>query len=386
MSDTAPKIWGISMKYISLVTLTLQNSSLILVMHYSRVMPGFTRDSRYLASTAVLMNELIKLFICLTAATYESHGRLGLVFKQVFSHDCWKLAIPAGLYTLQNSLQYVAVANLDAATFQVTYQLKIITTALFSVILLRRQLFKHQWVSLVILTLGIAIVQVPAEAITNLLDVAWSMLGKNDQHHPHSPPGRKLESRMFSGGEAAASEMNGSVGMIAVLTACSLSGLAGVYFEKVLKGTSTTLWVRNIQLSFFSLFPAALIGCGIYDREAISEFGFFHGYNGVVWTAILLQAFGGIVVALCVKYADNIVKNFATSISIIISCIASVMFFDFHVSLAFITGSIMVIYATYLYGRPAPNPKNLIPLSQSADSPSSGSESLEENSIKLNRM
>lgn len=51
-----------------------------------------------------------------------------------------------------------------------------------------------------------------------------------------------------------------------------------------------------------------------------------------MWTAIVFQAIGGVLTSLCIHYADNIAKNFATSISIIISFIFSLWFFGFEVS------------------------------------------------------
>jgi UDP-sugar transporter A1/2/3 len=76
-----------------------------------------------------------------------------------------------------------------------------------------------------------------------------------------------------------------------------------------------------------------IIGVIFKDGEEIAKNGFFDGYNSVVWTAIVFQAFGGVLVAMCINYADNIAKNFATSISIIISFLFSVWFFDFQVTL-----------------------------------------------------
>ncbi|KAF3179017.1 hypothetical protein TWF106_001378 [Orbilia oligospora] len=358
MVDNARKAYfmGIPMKHVSLVTLTFQNSALILIMHYSRIMPS-SPGGRYLTSTAVLMNEVIKFLICSLVALHDQSNRDGphtswfatatTVYNEVFKTDSWKLAIPAALYTLQNSLQYVAVSNLDAATFQVTYQLKILTTALFSVSMLGRKLSARRWVSLVLLTLGVAIVQLPSpdpdasgegakSTLKAIRDLIENRSATYDGIHKDNDP---------------ASQMNRSLGLSAVIVACTISGLAGVYFEKVLKGTSATLWVRNIQLSFYSLFPAFFIGVAWKDGAEIARRGFFDGYNGVVWTAIGFQALGGIVVALCVNYADNIAKNFATSISIILSCVASIYFFDFQLSMQFLIGSMIVLFATYLYSK-----------------------------------
>lgn len=49
-----------------------------------------------------------------------------------------KMAVPSCLYVVQNNLNYIAMKNLDAPTFQLLYQLKILTTALFSVVMLDR--------------------------------------------------------------------------------------------------------------------------------------------------------------------------------------------------------------------------------------------------------
>lgn len=43
------------------------------------------------------------------------------------------------------------------------------------------------------------------------------------------------------------------VGLLAVIIACVLSGFAGIYFEKILKTSHVSIWIRNVQMSVLAL-------------------------------------------------------------------------------------------------------------------------------------
>lgn len=65
----------------------------------------------------------------------------------------------------------------------------------------------------------------------------------------------------------------------------------------------------------------------------------------------MLKVLSGLTVALVVKYADNILKGFAVSISILLSTFVSFYFLnDFEPSVGFFCGAFLVIIATFLYG------------------------------------
>jgi len=76
----------------------------------------------------------------------------------------------------------------------------------------------------------------------------------------------------------------------------------------------------------------------------------------VVLIIIILQSVGGILVAVVVKYADNILKGFATSSAIVISCVVSVYLFDVTLSVQFIIGTVFVMLSIYLYAKFVPRP------------------------------
>ncbi|KAG2188707.1 hypothetical protein INT44_003846, partial [Umbelopsis vinacea] len=387
-------IWGIPLKYLSLIILVVQNSALILVMRYTRA--SVPEDQLYLASTAVVMSEVMKALACI-ALLFFAPPPGKRTFKRLTRNlnrelivqwrETLKLSIPAGLYLIQNNLQYLAVSNLDAATFQVTYQLKIITTAFFSVIILRRSLNKLKWIAITLLTIGIALVVLPRNATLSTFGSFLSQTTLSDDRSDD----------MDDAVDSVGNQSN-LKGYVAVLLACFLSGLAGVYFEKILKSPvvkpqpkytrfesvgdkelgedsnsrkssveldeedpvsgmeddgvpqSAQVWVRNIQMSLFSLLFGLVFVVGIQDGRKVATDGFFAHYNILTWVVISIQAIGGLIVALVVKYADNILKGFATSISIILSMLVSVWLFNFVISGPFVLGAALVIFATRLYG------------------------------------
>src|SRR5271156_618336 len=77
-------------------------------MHYSRIMP-VVNGARYFTSTAVLLNEILKLVICV-AVVIRDKNREGIPWSihspraEIFGGDAWKLTIPAALYTVRAPL------------------------------------------------------------------------------------------------------------------------------------------------------------------------------------------------------------------------------------------------------------------------------------------
>lgn len=192
--------------------------------------------------------------------------------------DTSKLAIPSGLYAIQNNLLFLALTYLNAATYQVTYQLKILTTALCWVFMLKKTIEKHQWFSLFMLAVGVAL-------------VTW--------------PSPEEETKRLAT-QSQITWMQQCIGFGAVLLASLTSGFAGVYFERVLKTGPVSVWVRNIQLGNFysieyegkniartllamfgSIFGLLIVLC--FDYKAVMDKGFFQGYTTIVWIVVFLQ-------------------------------------------------------------------------------------------------
>ncbi|EPB67174.1 Nucleotide-sugar transporter, partial [Ancylostoma ceylanicum] len=74
-----------------------------------------------------------------------------------------------------------------------------------------------------------------------------------------------------------------------------------------------------------------------------------HGFDWAVWVTIAISAFGGLVVAVVIKFADNILKAFATSFAIVLNCILAYFLFNFRPTMFFVVGASFVIGAVFVY-------------------------------------
>jgi len=304
------------LKWAVLFVLVVQTSVTVTLFRLS--LTG--SSEHYLGSSVVLSTEILKYIMCLLLLLCQHRCSLGSAIQGYFSEVVNKprqtalLSVPACLYTVQNNILVLALKHLDAATFQVTYQLKIITTAGFSVVLLGKILDPRQWLSLIMLTAGVGIVQIPA---------TWT---------------------------ATSIEQDKLTGLCAVLVACFSSGFAGVFYEKLLKNSSQpSIIIRNLQLGIFSILFGS-INMLYRDWDAITETGVFRGYSIVVWIVIGLQSVGGLLVAATIKYADNIFKGFATSLSILLSALLSWLITeDLRPGIQFVVGTALVLLSSGIY-------------------------------------
>lgn len=323
-------------KAAALGALVLQNTGLAVTMRLSRI--DKSPDQYYIASTAVVAAETIKVIMVMVLRLLERRksppetswrSELRALYTPAF--DVGSILFSSALYVVQNNLQYIATGSLPAAVYQVSVQLKTLTAALVAYCAYGKTITFAQWVSIFILTAGTIMVQLSAT-------VAKS-----------------------------AANVNMQVGLTAVILSCLTSAVAGVSQEQALKNGKLSLWARNTQICSISLVLAIL--AALKDSDHIVQKGFFHGYSPLVWGVVLLQALGGLLVSIVVKQTDSVVKGFASSGAILLSCFVSLWLLqDVELTAGLIAGALLVSVATIGYGRKAPSSS-----SASAGLPSPGS-------------
>jgi UDP-sugar transporter A1/2/3 len=251
-----------------LILLAVQNCSKNLLLRY--VMQD---QPQFLTSAAVIGVEAIKLVLCVAYILFVDKQPFFSIIT--FLLEDWKnsllLGVPAAAYSLQMSLEYVALANLNAAMFSVLVQCKLLFTATFATLVLGKQLRFIQVLSLVLLTTGVM--------LCNL-------------------------QKLLNTGDTADEPGNAIKGITATLGIALSSGFASVYTEKVIKAQrapqkerqSYSLAYMQVQLALVSLIIIGAYAM-VMDFKAIIEYGLWHNFTKGAFLSIFNSAIGGLIVA-----------------------------------------------------------------------------------------
>ena len=205
--------------------------------------------------------------------------------------DALKLTVPAGLYLMQNSLVYYSISLVPVPLFQITQQTKLVTTAILSVVFLKRSYNCVQWCSVLSLCIGAAICILSMSSTDD--SASADSDGDGDNHDTNASPALTL---------SASSSL---FGLLLIVLSNLSSSISGVYFEVLIKGNGTnkngrneqndakiknappSIWMRNMQLAFFTI-------CIITLKLFISHNGdedkttFFYDFTPLLWVQVRL--------------------------------------------------------------------------------------------------
>lgn len=293
-------------------------------------------DGRYPYDTVVipLTVEALKLLLCtllLAHAFLTSRGK-DKDFQPRVTLD-WrsflKFSVPGLCYMVSNNCTFVIIGELGATSFQVLANLKILVTALLMRVLLSRRISWLRWKALVLLVLGAMVTQL--------------------------------------GGEQGA--LRGSfLGYVAVALSSLMSGLAGVYSEKLLKGDASgparndSIYWQNIQLYIFGIIfgmlalhskrMAAAADAGAGDQAVLEPGGVFDGFNMMAYLCVLSIALSGMLVSAVLKYIDNIAKCFVAAVSLVVVAAFGTLSGKEEPSINILIGIVLVALALEQYNLP----------------------------------
>lgn len=356
----------------------LASHSSVLTMLQKWAKRGHIQPSSAMMVVAV---EVVKLFISVAieyakGGEYTSWAYLQKAVIDVFNEwrsdpvKFMRLCLPRLIGIVQSNLNLYALRRLDATTYQIASQMRIITGALFAVLLTGKIVSRRQWFALILL-------------VFSLVAVQWGDMDVDDRRT------RSMSQREKK--EYVRTQRSQLKGGIAAMLASICSGFLGVYNEVIpaddkgkqaallpspveakinltnlgfhtsatlqleeqlteKKGGISSFWAGSVQNGFQGVFFAIIVAAfegQLNAKEARTLFT----VGRSVWTAILFQSIIGMAVSAVVGRMDNIRKSLAQSLSIAVSATASYLVFREPNRLEWISifGWLSMCYAVLVY-------------------------------------
>ncbi len=315
--------------------LALQNSSYTLLRRY--VTGVLKEDSS--SQSILAVGEVLKMSFCfymaLCAAAGNKFSALPAALPRLAKRlllTAAPMCVPALVFLAMNLLSFVALARISASAFTLIQQSKLIATAVLSRLILLRRISLARWRALLTLLCAVLIIC--------------------DRTHPEQAQpcaGDAADAAGGGGGARAARAARAvraaeyAVGVCAVGLEAVLSGFSNVYFEKVLKGSSVTLWERNVQLAGFSLF--IYVPMAVYAHPANP----LEGWSALTCVVAFLGALGGVLIGLVISYLDSVSKNVALGAAIVLTAGLEHVYFAGPMNLPIVSAAAIVVLSILSY-------------------------------------
>lgn len=209
--------------------------------------------------------------------------------------------IPGCIYALQNYFTLMAYQNLPPFSFNVLNQTKTLSAALCCYFVIGKPQSKYQVVSLLLLLLSALVIErvIPITTKPNNNSITTTA---------------QVEQPLFD------RKMHIMSGVIPVLLASFLSGLAGALTQRSVQTTGRNAYLFTMELSVAScLFLLTSLLLNSPDGKKIAKQGFFHGWTITTVIPVFTKALGGVVVGLVTKHAGAVRKGFALIFGLLLS-------------------------------------------------------------------
>jgi UDP-sugar transporter A1/2/3 len=244
--------------------------------------------------------------------------------------------LPAFLYTIQNVAALMAYQNLEALTFNVLNQTKILSAALSCYFIMGKRQSRTQVISLCILILSTLVIEeiLTPSAIVSIV----SMRG--------GAPAFGLQNA-FKGMTGASSSLGAkrhvTHGVVPLLVASLISGMAGALTQKNLQGSqggtlilrkrgtsnetppvsrlprNAYLFSMEMNVASVILLLASLILSPDGRTIIRSPRTFFSNWTPETFIPVITNSIGGILVGLVTKHAGSVRKGFALIFGLLLS-------------------------------------------------------------------
>ncbi|KAK9804388.1 hypothetical protein WJX72_010671 [[Myrmecia] bisecta] len=229
------------------------------------------------------------------------------------AHHNQLLAIPAGLYAVNNYLKFAMQLYFKPTTAKMLGNLKILVIAVLMKWVMKRTFTVFQWEALVLLVAGITVNQLNycSKDSTDTLAV---------------------------------------LAVVYTLGSVTVPSLASVYNEFALKKhMDTSVHLQNFFLYFYG---ACFNGLGVlmvmaFNNESLASL--FRGHSKITLLLVVNNALQGILSSFFFKYADTILKKYSSTMATIFTGLMSAVLFGHHLTSNFCIGVSIVFISMHQF-------------------------------------